>query len=92
MRMNAPFMLNRRTDDAFSTLKDLLTSELLLQYRYFTKPFVLTTDASNESLGAILSQGSIGRPPDCLCQTNICKFRKELLYEREGVSSYCMGL
>jgi len=30
-----------------------------LQYPDFTKPFVLTTDASNEALGAILSQGPI---------------------------------
>jgi len=52
---------NRRTDDAFTTLKDLLTSEPLLQYPDFTKPFVLTTDVSNEALGAILSQGPIGR-------------------------------
>jgi hypothetical protein len=32
----------------------------LLQYPDFTKPFVLTTDASNKALGAILSQGLIG--------------------------------
>ena len=48
-------------DNAFTTLKDLLTSEPLLQYTDFTKPFVQTTDASNEALGAILSQGPIGR-------------------------------
>ena len=39
----------------------MLTNEPLLQYPDFTKPFVLTTDASNEALGAILSQGPIGR-------------------------------
>jgi len=37
--------------EAYITLKDLLTSELLLQYTDFTKPYVLTTDASNEALG-----------------------------------------
>ena len=53
-------MWNRRTDDAFTTFKDLLTSEPLLRYPDLTKPFVLTTDASNETLGAIHNQGPIG--------------------------------
>jgi hypothetical protein len=34
---------------------------LKLQYPDFTKPFVLTTDASNETQGAILSQGPTGQ-------------------------------
>jgi len=42
------------------TLKTLLT-EPLLQYPDFTRPFVLTTDASNDTIGAVLSQGPIGR-------------------------------
>lgn len=50
---NTPFVWNQKTDEAFITLKDLLTSEPLLQYPDFTKPFELTTDASNEALGAI---------------------------------------
>ena len=53
-------MWNQRTDEAFITLKDLLTSEPLLQYPDFTKTFV-TKNASNEALGAILSQDPIGR-------------------------------
>jgi len=61
LRKNTPFVWNRRTGDAFTTLKDLLTSEPLLQYPNFTKPFVLTTDASSEALGAILSHGPIER-------------------------------
>jgi len=61
LRKNTPFVWNQRIDEAFITLKNLLTSEPLLQYPDFTKPFLLTTDASNEALGAILSQGPIGR-------------------------------
>ena len=46
--------------DAFQTCKDLLINAPLLQYPDFDKPFVLTTDASNIALGAVLSQGPIG--------------------------------
>jgi hypothetical protein len=37
-----------------------LTTEPLLQYPGFKRPFLLTTDATNEAFGAILSQGPIG--------------------------------
>lgn len=44
----------------FETLKTLLTSDPILAYPDFNKPFTLTTDASLYALGAILSQE--GRP------------------------------
>lgn len=44
----------------FETCKSLLTNQPLLQYPDFSKPFNLTTDASNFAIGAILSQGPIG--------------------------------
>jgi hypothetical protein len=46
---------------SFDNLKQALCSEPILQYPDFTKPFILTTDASNKALGAILSQGEIGK-------------------------------
>lgn len=46
--------------DAFERCKELLTNAPLLQFPDFTKPFVLTTDASNFAIGAVLSQGPIG--------------------------------
>lgn len=42
------------------TCKNLLINEPILWYPDFSKPFVLTTDASNVALGAVLSQGPIG--------------------------------
>ena len=41
---------------AFQTLKQILTSEPLLIFPDFTKPFYLQTDASNFAIGAVLSQ------------------------------------
>ena len=43
----------------FDTLKSLVTSTQVLGYADFTKPFVLETDASNQGLGAVVSQGNI---------------------------------
>ena len=45
----------------FEKLRDIICSGPLLQYPNFTKPFVVTIDASNYALGAILSQGEIGQ-------------------------------
>jgi transposase InsO family protein len=61
LKRNRTFMWDQRTNKACNTLKKLLTEESLLQYPDFTKPCVLTTDTSNEVLGAILSQGPIGQ-------------------------------
>lgn len=45
----------------FETCKNLLTSSDVLQYPDFSQPFILTTDASNYAIGAVLSQGTIGK-------------------------------
>lgn len=53
-------VIDQKYIDAFNKCKVLLTHAPLLQYHDFDKPFVLTTDASNVALGAVLSQGKIG--------------------------------
>lgn len=45
---------------AFQKCKELLVNAPLLQFPDFSRPFVLTTDASNVAIGAVLSQGQIG--------------------------------
>ena len=60
LRKNVPLVWDQKTEESFVALKEILT-ETLLPYPDFTKTFVLTTDASSESLGAILSQGPIGQ-------------------------------
>ena len=46
---------------AFETLKDKLVTAPILQYPDFSKPYILTTDASGIGLGAVLSQGEVGK-------------------------------
>jgi hypothetical protein len=51
LKKNTPYTWNDKTESAFVTLKTILTTEHLLQYPDFTRPFVLTTDASNDAIG-----------------------------------------
>ena len=43
-------------DAAFKASKKLFVGEVLTYIPYFTKPFIVTTDASETGVGAILSQ------------------------------------
>lgn len=42
--------------DAFNKCKELITNSPILTYPDFSKPFKLTTDASNYAIGSVLSQ------------------------------------
>ncbi|XP_062526266.1 uncharacterized protein LOC134199436 [Bombyx mori] len=46
---------------SFETLKSKLISAPILAYPDFSQPFLLTCDASNYAISAILSQGQIGK-------------------------------
>ena len=59
-KRNSSFIWTNECQKAFETLRDKLISTEILRYPDFTKPFILTTDASNIALLAILSQGEIG--------------------------------
>ena len=61
LRKNVKFKWTEECEKAFQSLKDALVNPPLLIYPDFSNPFNLTTDASNEALGAVLSQGEVGR-------------------------------
>ena len=56
-----PFVWNEVTQSAFEKLRDTICSEPLLQFPNFNQPFLVTTDASDYAVGAILSQGQVGK-------------------------------
>ncbi|KAG7297303.1 hypothetical protein JYU34_019262 [Plutella xylostella] len=53
-------VIDQQYIDAFQKCKELLTNAPLLQYPDPEKTFILTTDASQIALGAVLSQGAVG--------------------------------
>lgn len=61
LKKDVIFNWSNEQEQAFNTLKQKLISAPLLQYPDFTLPFVVTTDASNYAVGAVLSQGEIGK-------------------------------
>lgn len=87
LKKDAIVDLSEEYVNAFETSKAILMNDPLLQYPDFGKPFVLTTDASNFALGAVLSQGRIGSDkPVCYAsrtlsetETNYSTIEKELL-------------
>jgi hypothetical protein len=51
----------KERETAFQTLKQKLPSQPILQYPDSSKEFILTTDASNDGAGTVLSQGDVGK-------------------------------
>ncbi|KAL6417766.1 hypothetical protein ACFW04_014363 [Cataglyphis niger] len=61
LKKEEPFVWKKEQESAFVQLREALCTEPILQYPDFTKPFVVTTDASGHAIGGILSQGPIGK-------------------------------
>ena len=61
LQKGVPFIWGEAQERAFKTLREILCTAPLLQYPDFNKPFIVTTDASDYALGAVLSQGEIGK-------------------------------
>jgi hypothetical protein len=61
LKKDTKFEWAQAQENAFQHLKSKLMKQPILQYPDFSKEFVLTTDASNHGLGAVLSQGQVGK-------------------------------
>lgn len=60
LKKGSKITLDQKYVNCFEHCKKLLTNDPILQYPDFNKEFILTTDASNVAIGAVLSQGAIG--------------------------------
>lgn len=61
LKKDAPFQWLQPQQESFEEFKKTLTSKLILRYPKFDERFILTTDSSNYAIGAILSQGEVGK-------------------------------
>jgi len=59
LKKDAKFVWTETQENAFQHLKSKLINCPILQYPDFLKEFILTTEASNSGLGALLSQGPV---------------------------------
>ena len=101
-KKDQPFMWTEETQEAFDALKEALTSPPILAMPNDTGEFVLDTDASDRTIGAVLSQmqdgvekviAYAGRSLDKR-EVNYCTTRKELLaivYSMKYFKQYLMG-
>lgn len=87
LKKDEEFNWKEEQEQAFTQLRNALCTEPVLQYPDFTKPFIVTTDASGYAIGGILSQGPIGKDApiaytSCLlndAEKNYSTIEKELL-------------
>ena len=61
LKKDIPFTWGNEQNQSFETFRKILTTSPILQYPNFEEKFILTTDASNYAIGAVLSQGPIGK-------------------------------
>ncbi|GBP61034.1 Retrovirus-related Pol polyprotein from transposon 297 [Eumeta japonica] len=61
LKKNVAFRWTEIQQESFEKCKRILINPPILQYPNFSKEFILTTDASIHAIGAILSQGEIGK-------------------------------
>lgn len=59
LKGKATVVIDEEYRKTFETCKTLLCNDPILQFPDFTKSFILTTDASNFAIGAVLSQGTL---------------------------------
>ena len=63
LEKDVKFHWEKEQQEAFEEIKNVLCTAPVLEYPLFDEPFIITTDASNFALGAVLSQGEIGKAP-----------------------------
>lgn len=60
LKKDSEFVWTDLCQNSFLELKRLFSEKPILQYPDFSRSVIVTTDASNVAIGAILSQGNIG--------------------------------
>ncbi|CAB0043056.1 unnamed protein product [Trichogramma brassicae] len=102
LRKTEKFIWGEEQEKAFKDLVHRLCDYPVLNTPNFSKPFILTTDASDYAIGAILGQGEVGKDHACAYASRCLKsaelryptYDKELLavvYGKEQFYYYLWG-
>ena len=89
LKKGGDFQWGEEQDKAFKALKSILTGDEVLAFPNFSKPFFVTTDASNFALGGVISQfddNNVERP---ICFASRSLHKAELNYsvfEKEALA------
>jgi len=87
LQKDVTFHFDEECVNSFNTLRKALTSNPILIYPNFDETFLLTTDASSFAIGAVLSQGPVGKDLPiayasrtlCSAETKYSTIERELL-------------
>lgn len=96
LKKDTPYIWSDRCDKGFKGLKEALISPQVLIFPNFNETFIVTTDASDFAIGAVLSQGEVphDRPIQYFSKTlnsaqrNYSTIEKELLAIVTAVEQY----
>lgn len=96
LKKNKLFDWTQDCEKSFENIRNVLINPPIRKYPNFDQPFILTTDASDQSLGAVLSQGTIGEDrPICYASRTLNKHEinksiveKELLGIHWGINYF----
>jgi len=77
---------NEKTQKAFKSLKEALTTPPILAMPEDNGEFVMDTDASDQTIGAVLSGAGWHRKGHCIRQPLARQKRAKLLYYSKGVA------
>ena len=75
---------------AFRTLKQRLLSRPILQYPDFSREIILSTDALNDVVGAVLSRGEIGKDLPIVYTRRSFNKAERYYSSGKGISSHCI--
>ena len=95
-KLGVKFRWDEAQQRAFEKMRDLIITDPILQYPDFKRPFIVTTDASDYAIGAILSQGKIDEDLPVAyalrllneAETRYATIEKELLAILFGVENF----
>ena len=79
-----PFIWGDKQQQAFGKLRDALCGEPVLGAPNLSKEFIVTTDGSDFTLGAILGQGELGNDHACIYASRCLRGPESVIQHTTG--------